>query len=263
MKVSNFVLILFAILLYGFCISFFALADQIIYVEMSDFIPAMSQFNVEVKGNKWVETQEEGAIEGTAFGAPGDNNSNADGGDPYLVIKLPVSVRAGESTTDGKKWDGWARLFEPEMLVTGNNYNSFFLRTSTDAKNWTPQKRGDTSLVWNDAGFGNLLFPACVDGVDVVFTDIGDKLPWFWERHSGGGKRSPDSTIDPVLKAGTNYIEIGIRESDPVKFPRIDVICFRNDKGKPSDAEAMLYLNLIAVQPAGRLIDIWGSIKSE
>jgi len=257
MKFAIFVLAVFT--MFSSC---FVLADQVIYVEVSDFIPEMSQFNMDVKGNKWIESKDEGAIKGTAFGAPGDNNFNADGGEPYLVIKLPVAVKAGESTADGKKWDAWARLYEPEMLVTGNNYNSFFLRTSADAKNWTPQKRGDTSLLWNDAGFGNLLFPACVDGNDVLFTDLKEKLPWFWERHSGGGKRSPDSTIDPVLAVGVNYIELGIRESDPVKFPRIDVVCFRNDKGKPSDTEALRNLNLMAIQPVGNLIDTWSRIKS-
>ncbi len=41
-----------------------AYAAQIIYVEVSTFDRALSQFNVDVKGNKWVETSEKGAING-------------------------------------------------------------------------------------------------------------------------------------------------------------------------------------------------------
>jgi hypothetical protein len=230
-----------------------AYADQIIYVEVSDFDRSLSQFGEEVKGNTWVETPEEGAINGTAFGGPGDNNHGSDGGEPYLVIKLPQQVEAGESTADGKTWAGWARLYEPESIVTLDQYNSFFFRMSVDAENWTPAARGDTTLRWNDPG---AMFPASINDVDVLFTDLGDRLPWFWEKHTANGQ----STIDPVLEVGDNYIEIGIRESDPVNYPRIDVVCLRNDGEKPSDQEVPLYLT--AVQPTGKLATSWGKIKS-
>ena len=101
-------------------ISLYVHADQVIYVEVEDFDPELSQFGVQVKGNEWVETQEEGAINGTAFGGPGDNNHGADGGDPYLVIKLPVEVEKGESTADGETWAVWGRLYVPEAVVTAD-----------------------------------------------------------------------------------------------------------------------------------------------
>lgn len=228
-------------------------ADQVIYVEIEDFDSALSQFNVDIKGNKWVEIPQNGAINGTAFGGPGDNNHSADGGEPYLVIKLPVPVKQGESTADGKKWAVWARLYQPQAIINATDFNSFFLRTSPDAKKWTPASRGDTSLRWNDPGN---TFPASVNDVDVLFTDVGDKMPWFWLKHTANGQ----STIDPVLSVGDNYIEIGVRESDTTNYPMIDVICFRNDNGKPSDAEVPLFLT--AVQPTGKLTINWGKLKS-
>jgi len=117
-------------LIAGLC----AYADQVIYIEVSQFDPALSQFGVDVKGNTWVETPEDGAIDGTAFGAPGDNNHGSDGGEPRLVIKLP-NVNAGEGTADGKTWIAWARMFVPMSAgdFTNDAANSFFLRTSTDA----------------------------------------------------------------------------------------------------------------------------------
>jgi hypothetical protein len=63
-----------------------------------------------------------------------------------------------------------------------------------------------------------------------------------------------------VLEVGDNYIEIGIRESDATLYPRIDVICLRNNDQKPSDAELREYI--VAVQPAGKLTVSWGKIKS-
>lgn len=239
---------LLLLLVLGIC----AYADQVIYVEMSQFDPSLSQFGEEVKGNTWTETVEEGAINGTAFGAPGDNNHGSDGGEPYLVIKVPAAVKAGEGTADGKVWAAWARLYEPESLITADGFNSFFLRTSTDAENWTPATRGDTALRWNDPG---AMFPASINDTDMLFTDVGDALPWWWQQHRANGQ----SSIDPIMEAGVNYIEIGIRESDVVKYPRIDVICLRNDGGKPSDSEAPLFLT--AVQPGEKLTTSWGRLK--
>jgi len=231
----------------------YAYADQIIYVGVWEFDRSLSQFGVEVKGNKWVQTREDGALSGVAFGGPGDNNHGSDGGEPYLVVKLPEKVKAGESTADGKKWAGWARLYEPEAIVTLDQYNSFFFRMSADAKNWTPKTRGDTSLRWNDPG---AMFPASINNVDLLFTNVKDRLPWFWEKHTANGQ----STIDPVLAVGDNYIEIGIRESDAVKYPRIEIVCLRNDNKKPSDDEVKLFLT--AVQSTGKLTTSWGRMKS-
>ena len=100
-------------------IGLYVYADQVIYVEVSQFDPALSQFGVEVLGNTWVETPEDGAINGTAFGAPGDNNHASDGGRPALVIKLP-NVNAGEGTSDGKTWIAWARMLVPRYRTFSN-----------------------------------------------------------------------------------------------------------------------------------------------
>ena len=240
-------------LVVGLC----AYADQVIYVEVSQFDPALSEFGVEVLGNTWVETAEDGAINGTAFGGPGDNNHAGDGGKPALVIKVPVNVKGKEGTSVGKTWAAWARLYVPIALGNELDFNSFFLRSSTDAKNWTPAAGGDTALRWNDPG---AMFPF-KDGVDgVVLTDLGDQLLWWWQKHTAGGQ----STIDPVMEMGANYIEIGPRDSDPISYPRIDVICLRNDNGQPSDAEALLLLEeqMAVVQPADKLSASWGHIKS-
>lgn len=231
-----------------------AYADQVIYVELSKFDRALSQFGVEVKGNKWVETVEKGAINGTALGGPGDNNHATDGGEPYLVIKLPTQVKAGESTKDGKKWAAWIRTYQPQAVIDATNYNSFFLRVSPDTKAWIPANRGDTSLRWNDPSAE--MFPKSINGVDILFTDLKDTMPWFWLKHTANNQ----STIDPTLSLGDNYIEIGIRESDPVNYSRIDVVCFRNDNKLPSDKEVPLYIT--PVQPVGKLSNSWGSIKA-
>ena len=236
----------------------YAYADQVIYIEVSQFDPALSQFGVEVKGNTWTETIEDGAINGTAFGGPGDNNHGSDGGEPRLVIKVPVNVKPGEGTSDGKTWAAWARLYEPEALITPDGFNSFFLRTSTDAENWTPAAAGDTSLRWNDPG---AMFPDSINGVDMLLTDVGERLPWWWQKHTVNGQ----STIDPVMEAGVNYIEVGIRESDLIKYPRIDVICLRNDGGQPSDEEALQYLKPVRPGEPGResgfSLGTWGMAK--
>ena len=100
------------------CLGFRVSADQFIYVRVSDFDPALSAFDEDVAGNIWTETEQEGALFGTVYGAPGDNNRDAAG--PHLVIKLPEAVKAGESSDDGKTWIAWGRMFEPEALVTGN-----------------------------------------------------------------------------------------------------------------------------------------------
>jgi len=232
-----------------------AYADQTIYVLVANYDKALSQFGVDVKGNTWVETEEDGAINKTAFGAPGDNNAGNDGGEPCLVIKFPEKVKAGESTADGKKWAVWARLYEPQALIDATNFNSFFLRTSADTVTWTPAGRADTTLRWNDPGAA--MFPDSINGTDVILTDVGNRLPWWWQKHTANGQ----STIDPVIAVGDNYAEIGIRESDAVNYPRIEVICFRNDDKQPADSEVPK-LGASAVQSAGKLSITWGKMKS-
>jgi hypothetical protein len=264
MKHRKSVLISVISLLLSLLVISYASADQVIYVKVSDFDPAKSAFDADVAGNKWIETEQEGALLGTAYGAPGDNNRDAAG--PHLVIKLPEPVKAGESTGDGKKWIAWARLYEPEALVTGNLSNSFFFRMSPNVNDWTPAQRGTNDLVWNDPGGANnaLLFPDSINGVDTLFTDVGDKLPWFWENHRAtvNAPRAPDSSMDPPLEVGNNYVELIPRESDPVKYPQIEIICFRNDGKQPSDAEALQYFKIIGpVQPAGKLATTWGRLK--
>jgi len=63
-----------------------------------------------------------------------------------------------------------------------------------------------------------------------------------------------------VLEVGDNYAEVGARESDPVDYPRIDVICFRNDGNKPSDAEAKGQV-VQSVKSAGKIAIKWGMLK--
>jgi len=234
-------------------------ADQVIYVEVSDFSPALSQFGQEVAGNKWVETEEEGALFGTIFGSPGDNNHAAAPGEPYLVIKLPKPVNKGESSKDAP-WAAWGRFLMSTLDPvdgTDDGPNSFYLRMSTDAKTWTPENRGDTTLRWNDPEHPDATFPGVVNGVDVILTDQGDAGdPWIWYNVIGAG------TV-LQLEEGANYCEIGTRESDPKIYPRIDVICFRNDGEFPSDVEAVEYIEAAQpVQPEEKLTGTWGGIKS-
>ena len=246
------------------CLGLGASADQVIYVKVSDFDPDLSAFDEDVAGNRWIEEDQEGALFGTVYGAPGDNNRDAAG--PHLVIKLPDAVAQGESTDDGKTWIAWARMYEPGSLVTGNLNNSMFFRMSSDAKSWTPAARGTNDLVWNDVGGSknSLLFPDCINGVDGIFTDVGDTLPWWWQNHKAtiDSPRGPDSSMDPPLAAGDNYVELIPRESDPTLYPRIEIICFRNDGNQPSDTEALANLGAASVQPEEKLIDSWGHIKS-
>jgi hypothetical protein len=266
MKHSRYILVGFAVFLFCFSLLPGVRADQVIYVKVADFDPDLSAFEEDVAGNTWVETEDEGALFGTAYGGPGDNNRDAAG--PHLVIKLPEPVRTGEATSDGKTWIAWARIYEPGSLKTGNLNNSIFFRMSPDASNWTPQNRGTNDLLWNDPGGSknSLLFPDSINGVDSIFTDLGDSLPWFWQNHRAtvDTPRGPDSSMDPPLEVGDNYVELIPRESDPVDYPRIEIICFRNDGQQPSDAEALAYIRgTQPVQPAGKLITFWSHIKAE
>ncbi|MDA1191726.1 MAG: hypothetical protein O3A46_08595 [Candidatus Poribacteria bacterium] len=242
-----------------------AIADQVIYVKVSDFNPAKSVFDKDVKGNTWVETDEEGSLFGVAYGGPGDNNR--DGGDPHLAIQLPVEVKSGEATSNGKVWHAWGRFLMPEALATGNNSNSLHLRMSPDGQTWTPAALGSNELLWNDPGgaVNATLFPAMVSGIDSMFTNVGEDLLWMWVRHKAteNGPRAPDSTTDPTLAVGENWAELGVRESDPVKYPRIEILCFRNDGGLPSDDEAVeWFASVLAVSPTEKTATIWATFKS-
>ena len=42
--------------------------DMVIYIDVAHFIPADSQFGVEIKGNKWISFPDSNAIGGKAFG---------------------------------------------------------------------------------------------------------------------------------------------------------------------------------------------------
>jgi len=223
-----------ALLLLG--VSSIAIADQVIYIDVAHFIPGDSQFGVVVKGNEWIEVDDPLALHGDAFGGPGDNNYTADGGDPfhaaepYLVIRFPEEVRAGEEATDAKPWIPWARMRVPA------DQNSFYWQVSSDKTDWRPETITN-AVRWNDDG---------VNGSDV----------WYWQDNVTGNDGG--DTADIVV--GVNYVRIGVRESDPVTHPFIDVVCFRNDGGQPSDDEALNLL--VSVEPAGKLSTSWGQIKA-
>lgn len=213
----------------------YAYADQVIYADVASFLPGDSQFGAEVKGNTWVLVADPDAFGGGAYGAPGDNDYAADGGDPFtvaepfLVIRFPIDVKAGESTADGKTWVPWARMRLPA------DQNSFYWQTSSDKSAWKPELITN-SIRWNDDGR---------NGTD----------EWYWQDHITGN----DGGITAEMEVGVNYVRIGARESDPVTFPTIDIICFRNDGNAPNDDEALG--SGAAVEPAEKLSTSWGQIK--
>jgi hypothetical protein len=215
----------------------YAYADQVIYVDVSHYIPADSQFGVEIKGNRWVQVSDPEAMGGVCFGGPGDNDYVADGGEPflaaepYLVIKFPVNVMAGESTADGKEWVPWARMRVP------STHNSFYWQVSGDRPfAWKPEIITN-AIRWNDDA-------------------INDSDEWYWQDHVTGN----EGGITADIVTGVNYVRIGVRESDPELFPRIDVICFRNDGGTPTVDEALG--SGTSVEPAEKLSTSWGEMKS-
>jgi len=215
----------------------YASADQVIYASLSSYIPADSQFGVEIKGNRWVEVADPSALGGKAFGGPGDSDYTADGGEPflvaepYLVVKLPINVEPGESTADGKVWIPWARMRVPA------DQNSFYWQVSTGRPfQWKPEIITN-EIRWNDDA---------VNGTDV----------WYWQDHITGN----EGGIPADVGVGENYVRIGVRESDPVTFPTIELICFRNDGGTPNDDEALG--SGAAVRPVDKLSTSWGHIKN-
>ena len=220
----------------------YAYADQIIYIDVADFIPDDSQFGVEVKGNRWVEVADPDALDGQAFGGPGDNDYVADGGnpfrvaEPFLIIEFPENVKLGESTADGRTWVPWARMRVPDV------HNSFYWQVSGDRPfAWKPGIITNV-IRWNDDA---------VNGSDV----------WYWQDNVTGNAGGANAEIE----VGVNYVRIGVRESDPVVFPLIDVVCFRNDGKQPSDEEARQHLKAVRPkEPEKREIPnrgTWGTAK--
>ena len=215
----------------------YAYADQVIYADVSHYIPAESQFGVEIKGNTWVMVSDPDAFGGKAFGGPGDNNYGADGGDPflaaepYLILRFPTDVKAGESTADGKTWIPWARIRVP------NEQNSFYWQVSNGKPyEWKPEIITNANR-WNDDGRN--------------FSD-----EWYWQDNLTGNA----GAVNAEMGVGENYVRIGVRESNPETFPTIDVICFRNDGGTPNDDEALG--SEAPVEPTEKLSASWGQIKS-
>ncbi|MFC1718922.1 cohesin domain-containing protein, partial [Candidatus Poribacteria bacterium] len=218
-----------------------AYADQVIYIDVADFIPGDSQFGVAVKGNEWVEVDDPDALDGQAFGGPGDNNYSADGGnpfrvaEPYLIIEFPEDVKPGESTADGKVWVPWARMRVPA------DFNSFYWQVSADKVRWEPAIITN-AVRWNDDGRNG-------------------SNEWYWQDNITGN----DGGINADIETGVNYVRIGVRESDPVLFPLIDVVCFRNDGEQPSDDEAEQHLKTVRPrepeQQSGSGLGTWGMIK--
>ena len=223
----------FLCLIMGLCVY----ADQVIYIDLANFIPKESQFGVEVHGNEWVEVADPSALDGTAFGGPGDNERNGANpiGAPFLVIKFPVKVENREAKAVGKEWIPWARLRIPAEP------NSFWWQVSADKVNWEPWDNTNANR-WNDDN---------MNGSDV----------WYWQDNVTGN----DGGIDAEISPGANYIRIGIRESDPVTFPLIDVVCLRNDGEPPLDEEARDYLETVGprrpVQKLALAWRTWGAIK--
>ncbi len=223
-----------ALLLMG--ISSIAIADQVIYIDIAHYIPEDSQFGVEVKGNTWIKVADPDALGGVAWGGPGDSNYTADGGDPflvaepYLIIKFPKDVLSGESTADGKTWVPWARMRLPA------DQNSFYWQVSSDKTNWKPEIITN-AIRWNDDA---------QNGTNV----------WYWQDNVTGN----DGGVPADIVVGVNYLRVGVRESDPVTHPFIDVACFRNDGGEPTYEEAKA--SGTPVEPAGKLATSWGQIKA-
>lgn len=219
-----------------------AYADQVIYIDVADFIPDDSQFGVDVKGNEWIEVADPDALDGQAFGGPGDSNYTADGGnpflvaEPYLIIIFPEDVKQGESTANGKTWVPWARMRVP------SDQNSFYWQVSGDRPfDWKPD------IITNAVRWNN----DAVNGTN----------EWYWQDNLTGN----DGGINADIEVGVNYVRIGVRESDPVTFPLIDVICFRNDGEQPSDEEAEQYVKAVRPQePETKStpnIGTWGAAK--
>ena len=214
-------------------VGLFAYADQFIYINPMNYIPADSQFGVEVEGNTWTKFDDPDAVNGESLGSPGDNDYNGAStpGVPFLVYRFTAYVKAGESTADGKTWVPWAHMRVP------SDQNSFFWQVSTDKVSWMPTPN-DAPNRWNN-------------------DDVNGSDEWYWQDNTTGN----DGGVFPDIAVGMNFLRLGTRESDPVTNPTIDLICFRNDGGTPSVDEGMDFL-ATAVEPGEKLSTSWGQLKS-
>ncbi|MBM3214649.1 hypothetical protein FJZ36_07020 [Candidatus Poribacteria bacterium] len=217
-----------------------AVADQMIGVHATWFDKGASQFNVDVKGNKWVEVKDATSLLGTALSGPGDNDFGAQLEDgPFLIYKLPVNVKAGESTADGKKWQVWFHMRVP------TDRNSFYWQFGTDGKAWKPSPMSNANRV-NDDG---------MNGTN----------KWYWQNQLTGN----DGAVDPILTVGVNYLRVGVREADALpNAPLFDAVIVRNygkldPADSPKDAEVKALLNASPVEPTGKAATVWGALRSE
>lgn len=214
-------------------------ADQTIGVAASAYDRALSQFNVEIKGNKWGQVVDADSLMGTAYTCPGDNNFAAELADgPALIYKLPVDVKAGESTKDGKKWQIWFHMRVP------TDRNSFYWQLSTNAKAWVPDPITNANRV-NDDG-------------------MNGSNKWYWQDQLTGN----DGAVEPVLTTGTNWLRVAVREADvSPNAPLFDIVILRNygalgAAGAPKDADAKALASATPVEPRGKAATAWGAIKS-
>lgn len=221
------------------CVAFAARADQIIAVAASAFDRSLSEFNVEIKGNKWIEVADPTSLTGVAYTCPGDNNFAAelDFG-PALIYKLPVAVKPGESTNDGKKWQIWFHMRVP------TDRNSFYWQLSSDAKNWVPTPITNANRVNDDAmNFSN---------------------KWYWQDQETGNA----GAATPTLVVGTNWLRVAVREADVLpNAPLFDVVVLRNygqlgPAGAPNDAEVKALLAVTPIEPRGKAAITWGTLKT-
>ena len=215
-----------------------AFADQMICFKATAFDRSRSDL-VDVNGNKWQEINDAQGLFPVGMTAPGRNGT--DGGDnrPWLVFKLPVAVKAGEATSDGKTWNIWLHM------RVSTDANSFYWQSSANAELWGPTPIDNTLRV-NDDAMNN--------------TDV-----WAWTDNvtgNDGGKPVP-------LVVGTNYIRIASRESkaDAPGSPRFDAVCLRNYGGigianAPKDNEVAAMINSTPVEPRGKLSTTWGELRA-
>jgi hypothetical protein len=117
-----------------------------------------------------------------------------------------------------------------------STHNSFYWQVSGDRPfAWKPEIITN-AVRWNDDAQNE--------------TDV-----WYWQDNLTGN----EGAVNADIVVGVNYLRIGVRESDPEVFPRIDVVCFRNDGGTPTVNEALG--SGTSVEAAGKLATTWASIK--
>jgi hypothetical protein len=183
-------------------------------------------------GNMWVEVEDPRTLSGSAMTAPGDNNFAVDKDDgPFLVYRLPVPVKPGEATEDGKTWQVWFRMRVP------TDRNSFYWQLGTDGENWNPTPNSNANRANDDGRNGSNV--------------------WYWQDQLTGNT----GALDPELAVGVNWLRVGCREADVLpNAPLFDVVCLKNygplgSRGAPEDDEVLTLLQdicqaKIVAQPA-------------